>query len=114
MARDANLATVSTSLRHAGHYITYARVSGRWFCFDDGSITVVSQRDVEGCFGDAAAWSFNNDMHAYLLFYQLAEPSGEGVNGGGGNGERGGQVAGEGSPARSSPGKARPQSSPAQ
>jgi hypothetical protein len=56
----------------AGHYITYVHTYDKWFCFDDGSVHVATQKEVEGSFGEANAWSFHNDMHAYLLFYQLA------------------------------------------
>lgn len=57
----------------AGHFITYIQISGKWFCFDDTAVVSASQRDVEGCFGDANTWSFHNDMHAYLLFYRLLQ-----------------------------------------
>lgn len=57
----------------AGHFITYVHRAGRWFCYDDTAVSGASQKEVEGCFGDANAWSFHNDMHAYLLFYRLLD-----------------------------------------
>ena len=60
----------------AGHYITYVRNAEQWICFDDKAVGKATQREVESCFGDAQ-WAFNNDMHAYVLFYQLlpSEPA---------------------------------------
>ena len=63
----------ATLLNRAGHYITYVRHAEQWFCFDDNSVHLSSQKEVERSFGDSQ-WSFNNDMHAYLVFYQLLPP----------------------------------------
>jgi hypothetical protein len=57
----------------AGHYVSYVQVQGKWFYFDDAQVELASQSDVEGTFGQASDWSFGNDSHAYLLFYQLID-----------------------------------------
>ena len=55
---------------NAGHYITYTRISNQWILYDDACISKVSEEEVQRCFGDASRL-WNNDMHAYLLFYEL-------------------------------------------
>lgn len=58
---------------YAGHYVSYIQVQGKWFYFDDAQVEMASQSDIEGTFGQASEWTFGNDSHAYLLFYQLIE-----------------------------------------
>lgn len=44
----------------SGHYVSYARVSGRWFKFDDAWVTAVDEEDVRRA-------------EAYMLFYAERE-----------------------------------------
>jgi hypothetical protein len=53
--------------------VSYIQVQGKWFYFDDAQVEMASQSDIEGTFGHASEWTFGNDSHAYLLFYQLIE-----------------------------------------
>lgn len=44
----------------SGHYVSYARVAGRWFKFDDAWVTAVDEEDVKR-------------TEAYMLFYAERE-----------------------------------------
>ena len=66
---------------YAGHYVSYIQVQGKWFYFDDAQVEMASQSDIEGTFGQASEWTFGNDSHAYLLFYQLVERESQDIPG---------------------------------
>lgn len=60
---------------HHGHYVSYIKSGDKWICFDDNVVNIVSPETVQATYGKASDWSVGNDMHAYILFYQLAGAS---------------------------------------
>ncbi|GAA95799.1 uncharacterized protein L969DRAFT_49782 [Mixia osmundae IAM 14324] len=53
---------------HHGHYVTVLRTGSRWLLFDDDSVTLVNEAEIQTFFGGGTA-----SGGAYVLFYQAAE-----------------------------------------
>lgn len=53
---------------HHGHYIAILRVSSRWFVFDDETIRVIDEEDIQRYYGDTPGTG-----SAYVLFYQAVD-----------------------------------------
>lgn len=57
---DLSSVVVHKGKMDSGHYVSYARVSGEWFMFDDSKVVLVDEKEVLG-------------VEAYMLFYIVRE-----------------------------------------
>mmetsp|Transcript_65741 Transcript_65741/g.180284 ORF Transcript_65741/g.180284 Transcript_65741/m.180284 type:complete len:166 (+) Transcript_65741:1-498(+) len=52
-----------------GHYFALVRSHQHWLCFDDDSVDVIEESQIEACFGNAQDTQASTET-GYLLFYQ--------------------------------------------
>jgi len=52
-----------------GHYFALVRSHQHWLCFDDDSVDIIEESQIESCFGNAQETQASTET-GYLLFYQ--------------------------------------------
>eukprot|EP00043_Microstomoeca_roanoka_P015381 m.153951 g.153951 ORF g.153951 m.153951 type:complete len:1210 (-) comp16246_c6_seq1:118-3747(-) len=60
-----------------GHYYAYIKSldDGRWHCFNDSSVTLISERDISDAFGGQQATYGWSSTSGYMLMYRRIDPS---------------------------------------
>ncbi|GFR43192.1 hypothetical protein Agub_g4184 [Astrephomene gubernaculifera] len=55
---------------HHGHYVSLIKSGGQWLFFDDESVTLINESQVQSTFGSTSDYGQNDTHHGYILFYE--------------------------------------------
>ncbi|PNW81539.1 hypothetical protein CHLRE_06g250750v5 [Chlamydomonas reinhardtii] len=57
---------------HHGHYVSLIKSGSQWMFFDDETVELITESQVQSTFGSTSDYGQNNMDHGYILFYEKA------------------------------------------